>query len=219
VTESTASTTTTFREHVAMSDVRLTCTAADTRGRTGEEGEYGCTVHGSVLVRSADGTELNVGWVEATLYKINRAIKAGWDSVADVLEAHNEESAQYIELCSGGDGNIAMDVVEQCGLNTRTPNLLIVERIYIDRAYRGYGLGLHAMRALLDTFRRQAQLVACQPYPFVGYDDREPKLVSRAESTAGQQKLRAYWSTAGFTQVGKSSIFVRSSKPRQCEER
>jgi hypothetical protein len=97
--------------------------------------------------------------------------------------------------------------------------ILVVERIEIMVKHRGRGVGLLAMKALLDHFRGQVRLVFCNPNPTHHLPDPEhPRDATAREyfdairaalpRTQQQRALQKYWSRAGFRKLGRGPYYV-----------
>jgi GNAT superfamily N-acetyltransferase len=102
------------------------------------------------------------------------------------------------------------------------PNLLILDRLIILPAFRGQGVGLLALRGLMERFGFGVGIVAMKPYPLqheAHYLD-EAHASERAASgldafsgsvAAATSKLRNYYGRLGFRRVVGTDYMVRST--------
>lgn len=103
-----------------------------------------------------------------------------------------------------------------CALN---PNLLIVDRLFVDPEHRGYDVGSLALRALIRRLRIGVDLVAIKAFP-LQFDSRlrdDPDTCTRLgldrfsqTQSLATAKLRKYCKRLGFKRVPGSDVMVRS---------
>jgi GNAT superfamily N-acetyltransferase len=168
-----------------------------------------------------DGIELDVpiGMFEAVFIDFEGAVTEGLDPF-DVFD-NSATTVGYFELLYDlGDAGIKASVMKiACGPDDYiwSPNLLIIQRLIIEPKFRGNGLGLAAMRALILNLRGGAGLVAIKPFPLQfegGRDRRREEFVRLGYDTlsknerAATAKLRRLYRKLGFKLVPKTPYMV-----------
>jgi hypothetical protein len=156
---------------------------------------------------------VEIGHLRATLIQLERAMQDGIE-LWDILDAPSEETAECLQLFDNVD-DVKLRVDDE-EFSRRVRNLfdadvwfgdiLLVEKIEIKPEYRGYGVGLVAMRGLIEAFGRSCSLVVCKPLPlqYSGNVNEE----NRFDFKAAQEKLRKYWAKAGFKRVPKTDLYA-----------
>lgn len=106
-----------------------------------------------------------------------------------------------------------------------TYNVLLLDRLVIYPEHRGHGLGLIALRALMQEFRSFVSLIVMKPYPLqfeseegpthepldgLGREHWKLDAFPRRETVA-TAKLRKYYSKLGFVRVPKTPYMVRAA--------
>lgn len=71
-------------------------------------------------------------------------------------------------------------------------HVLVLDRVWVDPAHRGHGLGPAIATAVIDRLRRGCHLAACFPAPLDG------ALQDDVEHRHSVEALGAIWSTVGF---------------------
>jgi hypothetical protein len=98
-------------------------------------------------------------------------------------------------------------------------DVLVLDRLTIDPAVRGQGLGLVVLDRVMSDWSRGCSLVAMKPFP-LQYEAGAPNMFNVAELKlekfkAGKaesfRRLRAYYSKLGFERIGRSKIYVLST--------
>jgi len=162
------------------------------------------------LASSDDDSFLEVGYVRATLMRIGDALDTGISAI-DVLDAISEETAECVALFDRRTGHLRESVSNQLD-QSFTSDVLLVERLQIAEEHRGYGLGLLAMRAVINAFAHPQCLVVCKPFPlqFAGQVTR----VNEREAEIAQKKVGEHWQKVGFQRVPRSELLVLSTTQR-----
>jgi hypothetical protein len=155
-------------------------------------------IHARILLTSLDGDpldddKLDAGKIVAFWVRINQAQEDGV-SVYDVLDAHSGDAEEYCCLLTGAGDWVPLI---QETFEPYEGNLLIINTVQINECYRGGGLGLWAVRRLIDSFQASCGLVVMHPWP-IGPDG---PLNADKLGREGQIKLQRYWARLGFRPV------------------
>lgn len=162
-----------------------------------------------------DGDEIPVGAI--TAYRIH-AGHAGEEGVDLDYECDAIDAATH-EFCHAfheADGRFREDVQEQFpDAVVSGPDLLVLDRIRVDPAFRGRGIGLRATLRTIDLLAGGCGLVAMKPFPrqfeSVGEGPARTDDLRAGLSTDRAQAWRAletYWARLGFERVGNSPYFA-----------
>jgi GNAT superfamily N-acetyltransferase len=77
-------------------------------------------------------------------------------------------------------------------------NIVTIERMEIDQKYRGQGVGLKSMEALVSFFNGDLILICPHPIPRTCPDKEVPKVT---------KKLQKHWEKCGFHRMGKTQTY------------
>jgi GNAT superfamily N-acetyltransferase len=166
-----------------------------------------------------------VGNLEAVLIALHRAADP-WetlDSRSSELEGlHSHVFGQYAGVMRP---SVARIYDRDGHTDMFWDPVLYVEKIEVEVAHRGRGVGLRTMNALLTHFRPHATLAFCKPYPLhrevsqetsdtkgPRYFDRKPAQVPIGAAVGA---LSRYWARAGFKKLGRGPYYVVNLKARQ----
>jgi hypothetical protein len=86
-------------------------------------------------------------------------------------------------------------------------DLLVIDRLILDRRWRSLRLGLLVLRKLVDFHEGGCGLVVCRPHPLEGPDTPEA-------IRAGKIRLRRYLKGMGFRRVAKTDFYGLSTSHR-----
>jgi hypothetical protein len=173
-----------------------------------------------LLSGSSDGEDdIEAGHIKA--YRVHLALAGEHysHSPRDIMDAHSQEVAEYIELLDD-DGNLREDLRDQ--FDVFGSDLLILHKAEIKPEYRGSGLGLLAVRRVIETFAPAGGLVAYKPFPFQFTGFENPSWVPPAGVTDpekaledGRRKLAAYWARLGSRPVEGTEFWALSTSVRR----
>jgi hypothetical protein len=180
------------------------------------EGEHCLTeIIGTIL---DDGKK--IGYVKARLIDFHRA----GDDLWFALDGESGELEGFYSHVFGKYAGVMRPAVAKVYSDDDGDDMfydpaLYVEKIEVNVAHRGRGVGLMAMNTLLTHFRYQVTLAFCKPYPL--YSKRDPdrskyfdpklaKLPRRQQVAA----LQRYWSKAGFRKLERGPYFVVNVRKR-----
>jgi hypothetical protein len=160
-----------------------------------QEEEFLTAIRGEVR---HERTKKSVGVIEATYVHVDRAVAAGMDlytifdtdaGLFEFWEPLKPISDRYVNLCSGESGD-----------------LLIIEALGIEPAFRGRTTGGHVIRRTVITFGQGCGLIAGLPSPSTYEGGRFNYLDKPAG--ASTLRLRSYFKKLGFRQLGKAAVMV-----------
>ncbi|WMY11104.1 hypothetical protein [Paraburkholderia phenoliruptrix] len=176
---------------------------------------------GKLLLMDEDDEEAEIGSFSVKYVDVTSAMTEG-ESIFDVFDS-DSTCIQYFEALYGADEDIKPKVArlatsDSCMWNS---NLLILDRLIIYREYRGSGIGLVALRALIHRFRAGAGLIALKAFPLQFEGSHRVKPAGYDETKFGYDqfdvpmqkafsKLRSYYRQVGFVQVPRTQFMVRS---------
>lgn len=176
---------------------------------------------GKLLLTDEDDEETEVGLFSVKYVDVTGAVTEG-ESIFDVFDS-DSTCIQYFEALYGADNDIKPRVARLAhgASYLWNPSLLILDRLVIYREYRGSGLGLVALRALIHRFRTGAGLIALKAFPLQFEGNHLDKPEGSDEVALGYEefdvpmpkassKLRSYYRQVGFVQVPRTQFMVRS---------
>lgn len=173
-----------------------------------DPGDFIQHIEGKLLLLSeADEDQTPVGWTTGALFKLHEAVDVGV-SVFDVLDYDSGETYACASLFRGN--SLKPAVRNALGLSSPPDDLLLIERVVVHPQHRGHGIGLLSMRAWMNTFARSTTLVVCQPSPLT--DEGQPLVDNDPGFDVRLERLRRYWSKAGFSQLAGSDLFVATTE-------
>jgi GNAT superfamily N-acetyltransferase len=161
-----------------------------------------------------------LGTFRAYLVDIPGAITEG-ESIDAVWDTSQSTWSAYEALFDGETAELT-DVARQTAFGTdyqHNSGVLIIDRLAILPEYRGYCVGLLAMKVLIEQFRAASGVVVIKPFPlqFEGdspVDDEWPPraalhLDSYSQSMrAALAKLKRYYARLGFESVRGTEYMV-----------
>lgn len=122
--------------------------------------------HGRILeLDTGGGFVAELGTFSVIQVDVESAIAAG-ESVFAIFDI-SQTTMDYFEAlyAHGWDFKASVYRAADPSWTIENVNLLIIDRLVIRPAYRGIGLGLDAMTAIIQRFRMGAGLVAIKPFP------------------------------------------------------
>jgi GNAT superfamily N-acetyltransferase len=173
------------------------------------------------LLTDEDDEEVEIGLFSVKYVDVTGAMTER-ESIFDVFDS-DSTCIQYFEALYGADDDIKPRVARLAHGDSYlwNPSLLILDRLVIYREYRGSGLGLVALRALIHRFRAGAGLIALKAFPLQFEGNHRVKPAGCDETKFGydqfdvpmakaSSKLRSYYRQVGFLQVPRTQFMVRS---------
>ncbi len=160
-----------------------------------------------VLINIETEDEVEAGKMKLYLTRFAPARAAGW-TVFDVLDAENGDTAEFLALFDGGDWT--EEVTES--FEPFSSDLLIIDRVEVDQAYRGHGVGLLAVRTAIECFGDGCGIIGIYPFPLQFTRGREPESPDEEKSLCeARAKVAAYWERLGFQRVGATGVWALST--------
>lgn len=173
------------------------------------------------MLTDEDDEEVEIGLFSVKYVDVTGAMTER-ESIFDVFDS-DSTCIQYFEALYGADDDIKPRVARLAHGDSYlwNPSLLILDRLVIYREYRGSGLGLVALRALIHRFRAGAGLIALKAFPLQFEGNHRVKPAGCDETKFGydqfdvpmakaSSKLRSYYRQVGFLQVPRTQFMVRS---------
>jgi hypothetical protein len=140
-----------------------------------------------VNIKICDDNEFEIG--------SGTGILIPWYDLEDhssAVELADRVSQDAYEVCCGFDPSCLSEY--SC-----ITKMLILERIELEKKYRGNGYGLDAMKDVISFFAQiTGTVIVMQPHP-IGKSDKHP----------GVKKLRNHWKKCGFKQCKRTPYFFR----------
>lgn len=170
------------------------------RLRDGEPGDYFLEYEGTII----SGPDRNeaIGTISAFVVDLEAAVD---DAVApfDVLDAIDSNLAHFCELLSPRTGAFRPKVSDIADIDLG--RILVLSRMEIEPTFRGYGLGLRAIRTACDGLGQGCVLAALKAFPvqWEGRVDEGPAQFGRDRA-----KLVAYYRQAGFLPFLKDGLML-----------
>jgi GNAT superfamily N-acetyltransferase len=198
-------------------------------GQPTEPYEYIHDAAGVISTWNDDDEEEAIG-----IFKIKVVDLQGADrdnvSALDVMDAQST-TIRYFEslfdLNSDALKDSLINLIDRrfgCFVNP-PPNLLILDRLVINPAYQGQGVGLNALDAIIRRYGLGMDLVAMNPFPLQFesaskkdvYSNEIEELDAKWSTTvarkgtlkANAKRLQAYYARLGFILAPKSDCMVR----------
>jgi len=177
---------------------------------------------GKLVITDDGDNETELGVFSAMVVDVQSAI-VEHESVFDVFDSHSTSITYFQALYDYDSGDFKPQVVTVAYGDDYlwNPNLLILDRLIVYPEHRGHGVGLLALRALIQRLRIGVGLIAMKPYPLqyeakfldesdaderkrLGLDDFK---LPQPKATA---KLKKYYGRLGFKAVPRTEYMVRS---------
>jgi GNAT superfamily N-acetyltransferase len=198
-------------------------------GQPSEPYKYIHKTTGIVSIWNDDDEEETIGIFKIKVVDLQDA-ERDHVSAFDVMDAHSTTIRYFESLFNLNSDTLKDSLIDL--LDQRfgwfvnfPPNLLILDRLVIDPAYRGHGVGLNALDAIIRRYGLGIDLVAMNPFPLqfesVGkkdiYSNEMEDLDAKWSATvarkgtlkANTKKLQAYYARLGFILAPKSDYMVR----------
>jgi hypothetical protein len=167
---------------------------------------------------------VDIGTFKTFYIDVEGAVAEG-ESVFDVFDSRHETVGYYEDLYDDDGADFRPEIVKAaCGRDYLWgPNLLILDRLILEPAYRGKCRGLMALRGLIELLRPGAGLVAMKPFPlqkeshFLSEHARDERARLQLDGFPSNRRvatsaLRRYYRRLGFSSVPSSEYMVLDPK-------
>ena len=101
-------------------------------------------------------------------------------------------------------------------------DIMFIQTIELDDAYRGKGIGARAVLETIATFGSSCALVACKPFPlqYTNWMDDEYKAIREAPGFEKKRraefgKVEKFWRGLGFNKLPNSDFFTYAPQLRE----
>ena len=179
-------------------------------------------LNGRVQIFFLGGTrKLDVGTFSVLVVDLETAINEG-EEPFHVFDSDSKTAPYYGPLYlqrswSGADFRASVTRAVCGDESLWRPNLLILERLAVYPEHRGQGVGLLAIRGLIERFRMGIGLIVMKPFPLqFESEPTSPKDVEtrrrlgldgfRMGYKPALAKLRSYYATLGFRCIPRTSL-------------
>lgn len=139
----------------------------------------------------------------------------GLGMTVDEICEHSEYLSQMASELYDESDHLRAEVLDLLGSKLLSPNALLIERLALIPKYRGHGLGLRVLRALIQRFSHGAGIVAirAQPLQFEAQTKNPRQLLLEEYSQnpiAASKALAYHFGKLGFKRMPKSRVSVIS---------
>ena len=180
----------------------------------------GICIHldGDIFEHGEKQDEIKIGKVSAWLILRGRAINEG-KSLLDAMDAVSQSLLQCWEALFGDADD--WDWAPAVGLlyeeeDLIENDLLLIESIELDEAYRGKGIGAKVVRETIATFGSSCALVACKPFPLQYCqwmnDEKAVEAGFEKKRRAAFGKVEKFWRGLGFNKLPGSEFFTYAAQ-------
>jgi len=175
------------------------------------------------VIDCGNDEERKAGKFSARVVDVRGAMFDGYD-IFDVFDTDGAAMSCYESLFEHDteDFNEKTRLVAFGGDYPWNPNILILDRLVIYPEFRGKGIGLRTIRALVHRLRQGVGLVALKPYPLqfeagavesTGYRKKGLHLFNISEAEA-HRKLVEHYALLGFHEVPDTDYMVLNPEAR-----
>ncbi len=172
--------------------------------------------HGEILEYEEDSDEKSrIGHIDGYLVMRGRAMDEGEDlfHAMDSISSSTAECFEALFEHETGSWNEAVDSLYEHDIPGH--DVLFIETIDIEPAYRGKGIGAQVVRETIATFGASCGLVACKPFAlqYANWLAEEKKTMREqpgfeAKRLADFNKVAQFWSDLGFRKVPNSDFYT-----------
>ena len=182
-------------------------------GDGGDPSDYFHKWKGRVFLHSIqDDGEYDIGEFAVIQVDTENAWRSG-RTVHEILDTTGP-SFEFFEVLYKGNDYSRAAVKALRGHGLLSENILILDRLLILPAYRGHGLGLAALKLMMQRFSIGAGIIVLKAFP-LQFEHRtadDPSLGLKAfkgSQAMAQRKLVSLYEQVGFTRLGRSPYMLR----------
>jgi GNAT superfamily N-acetyltransferase len=179
--------------------------------------------HGEIFER-AEGSdeEIRIGRIDGYLVLRGRAIDEGED-LFDAMDSISSSTSECFEALFDHESGEWKESVESFYKHDIPGHdVLFIEEVELDPAYRGKGIGAQVVRETIATFGASCGLVMCKPFAlqYANRIDEENAATQRqpgfeAKRLADFGKVMQFWVDLGFRNLPDSDFYVFSPRLTQ----
>lgn len=167
-------------------------------------------------------SEVKIGEIVAYLLQPGRAMDEGVDAF-EAMDSIDGSASECVEALLDPEADHWQASVEEM-YSHDIPGLdvLYIDRIELEPARRGKGIGAQVVRSLIATFGSSCGLVACKPFAlqYLNWEspDNEPTRKApgfEAKRLADFGKVEAFWPKLGFRKLPKSNVYTLAPQLRE----
>jgi hypothetical protein len=179
---------------------------------TGNDADFIDEYEGRILYYHQTTTRQRVGRFRASVVRLDDALEAGIPSF-ELFDGHSQEFAEIWAALFDPKTEDLKDAIRN-EFDVFSSSILVLERIEVLPAHRGRSVGLAVASKLIDMLGGMGGLVVCVPSPLQFVEKPASKDSFRSQMrfedfptdrSSVFRRLRHYWSTLGFKQVGSST--------------
>jgi GNAT superfamily N-acetyltransferase len=172
--------------------------------------------HGQVFEYGNESEEeISIGHIDGYLVMRGRAMDDRVDlfDAMDCISASTTECFEALFEHETGEWNEAVEDLYDHEIPGH--DVIFIETIEIQPAYRGKGVGAQVVRETIATFGASCGLVACKPFAlqYANWMDEDKKAMREqpgfeAKRAADFRKVTQFWVDLGFRNVPKSKFYT-----------
>jgi hypothetical protein len=188
-------------------------------------------ISGSIKIFDEDvqGVGMTIGHIALKWLQIGNMMNARVDAFAATDSDSHEAHEAYMSIYKV-DGEIHPEIEERYSMPTNH-DVLLLQKLEIDKAYRGRGIGLWANRVAINTFGGNCAFAVLRPFPlqyegWEGYanshDPKERAIAAEPDFEKKRvlafSKLAKYYEQGGFRQLPKVEDYLCHEMWAYCPE-
>lgn len=202
-------------------DLFLECDASPYPFSPSEPSDFVYETDGQITVRSVGMSREVAGRFQVAYLDVEQAANESI-SAYDVFDSHQYTCDFYDAIFASGDGEANPRLLKLLKNDDYyVANVLIINRVELLAQFRGYAIGILAMRALIQRFSAGAAVVAIKPFPlqFESYKPEERDTwqaqLSLEEFSSNEHtatvRLRKHYSRLGFRKLPRTPFMFFST--------
>ena len=207
-----------YRRALDYRYVSLQIAASEFGGRGDDPSHFFHQSSGTVQLSCLD-TDVHFTIGEFSVIQVD--LEGAWASgmsAYDVLDT-TAPSFEFFECLYKGDDYSRAAIKALDGHPIGSENILIMDRLLVLPAFRGQGLGLDALRLMMQRFGFGAGIFALKAFPLQFEHDTAEDLrlglkSFKSSHATAQRKLINLYQQAGFASIGRTPYMLRSGESK-----
>lgn len=151
---------------------------------------------------------IQVGEIQATHINVHGAILFGGLPLIDFFDCEADLYEMTYPLLNFEEGRFKDEIIIEYNLS----RILIIDLVTVDPEYRGFGMGLAAIKLLTGSLCADGDVILLKAKP-LQFDDKFPKEkavgLSRNKNKS-EQALHNHYASIGFRKLGNSRVMISS---------